>query len=667
MKKIIIFSAIFIVSVFKLSAQTQGIRYQAILIDENNKEIPGIDVQGNYLPNQTLTMRFSITDENEVVDYQEEHQTQTDKYGMINLTIGWGTPTLSSPGTFMDIDWNGTPKNLEVEISLGSGSDGFIEFSVEELTFVPYAYHRNISATGTMIIDGVSDLNSDLNVNNGSATTLTGDLTVDQNTALNGNVSVNNNSTTTLTGDLTVDQNTALNGNLTVNNNSPTNLSGDLTVEGETNLENLNISTLNSVSDEATYVASFENTNNGQGDGIKIKLGKRATKNDPAAISGDLSAREFLGEVSEEDFNTLKGLLDGALSSSDLTYLSALAVPTADDALALASTVCELTESIGNSLVGFLNSNLGLPVTLGPYGVSIAGVGYNVVPKVTLVPKLPKMNLPCGALGDGFMLPNIRFTDIDNPLDNENRFIEFTDNDDFSMGAIKAESIENWSRKYLDPVFIFTLYSTFKGIDKSKIMPRVRVIGLDIAKSYLQVGVQYSSGNGDYAEWLERDDPDEIIEAGDIIGVKGGKITKELTDAEQVMAISYRPIVLGNTPKAGMEYLGNNVAFMGQIPVKIMGPVHSGDFIVGKGEIRGYGVAVHPEDMSLEDYKHAVGRSWDENASNGPKLVNTVVGLHNGNYLNILKQYNERLENSETRLKNLEDKFEQLMNNNSID
>ena len=30
-----------------------------------------------------------------------------------------------------------------------------------------------------------------------------------------------------------------------------------------------------------------------------------------------------------------------------------------------------------------------------------------------------------------------------------------------------------------------------------------------------------------------------------------------------------------------MNTLGNKVAFMGQIPVKVMGPVETGDYIVG--------------------------------------------------------------------------------------
>ncbi|MDF1550675.1 MAG: hypothetical protein P1P88_22830, partial [Bacteroidales bacterium] len=586
MKKILLLS-LFLSAFISLFGQSQGISYQAVLINDNDKEIPGIDVQGNYLPNQALTLRFSIIDANGVIDYQEEQQTATDGYGMINLVIGWGTATSLSPGSFSDIDWNGSPKDLRVEISLGDLSSDFAEFSQENLTFVPYAFHRNITATGSMIIDGPTDLNNSLNVNN--------------------------NSPANLSGTLSVDGITDLNSDLNVNNGSAAYFSGDLSVLGQTTLEDVDLKTLNSVSDEATFVATFENTNNGNGDGIKIKLGKRATKNDPDAQAADATVKAFLGELSQAELDAMTGILDGNLSSSDLIYLTQLAVPTTEDALALAATACELTETIGNSLINFLNTELSLPVTIGPYGVSVAGVGYDVVPELTLVPTIPSINLPCDALGTGFELPSINFTDISDPLNKENLFIEFTDNNDFSMGAIKAQSIENWTVQYLDPVFLYDLYLAFKGLDKSKILPTVHLKGLQTAKSYLAIGVQYSSGNGDYAEWLERIDRNEKIGAGDIVGVIGGKITKDLTNAEQVMAVSHHPIVLGNTPKAGEEYLGNNVAFMGQIPVKIMGPVNSGDYIVGKGEIPGYGFAISPNDIKPDDLKYLVGRSWETN------------------------------------------------------
>lgn len=679
-------------TIIESMGQSQGIRYQAVLIDENEKEIPGIDVEGNYLPNQELTIRFTILDENEAIDYQEEHQTLTDDYGMINVTIGLGSTTTESPGEFTDIDWDGTPKSLSVEIMLSGISPEFAEFSSEELKFVPYAYHRNITATGTMIIDGTTDLNSDLTVNNSSPTYLTGSLTVDETTDLNSDLNINNGSPANLSGSLTVDGISNLNNELNVNNASPTNLSGslnvdaatnlndelnvnngsqahfsgDVTVLGESTLANVNLTTLNSVSNQESFVATFENTNGNTGDGIKIKLGKTAAKNNNSATILENEVKEYFGEVTTAEFNSIAGILDGNLSVTDLGYLTSLAVPTnpeeaAQEALALTATVCELTTLVGNQLIEHLSSALSL-------STPEVDLGIVTIPSLSIdidIPGIPT-NL-CSALGNGYDLPHVAVSDITgtNPLDYENRFIEFTDNEDFTMGAIKAESIENWAHRYINPAFIFELIVAFKGLDKILVMPKVKAIGAEIAKSYLAIGVSYSSGNGDYAEWLERLDSTERISTGDIVGVIGGKITKDLTDAQQVMAISSHPIVLGNAPKINEEHLGNNVAFMGQIPVKIMGPVKSGDYIVGKGEIPGYGVAINPENMTLDDFKNSVGRSWENNTSSGPKMVNTVIGMHNGNYLNILKKYEERITKSENRLKNIEEKLDLILKKDS--
>ncbi|MFL2991815.1 MAG: hypothetical protein ACJZZ7_08210 [Cytophagales bacterium] len=120
--------------------------------------------------------------------------------------------------------------------------------------------------------------------------------------------------------------------------------------------------------------------------------------------------------------------------------------------------------------------------------------------------------------------------------------------------------------------------------------------------------------------------------------VKGAKITKDLKDLEQVMVVSHKPIVLGNIPEEGKTHLGNNVAFMGQVPVKVIGPVSSGDYIVAHGEISGYGKAINPKEMISEKFRFAVGRSWDTNLNDGPKLVNTVIGVHNGDWVNIFKK-----------------------------
>ena len=109
-----------------------------------------------------------------------------------------------------------------------------------------------------------------------------------------------------------------------------------------------------------------------------------------------------------------------------------------------------------------------------------------------------------------------------------------------------------------------------------------------------------------------------------------------------------------------MEHTGNNVAFMGQIPVKVMGPVSSGDYIVASGTVPGYAKAVNPELMTLEDFNHAVGRSWEDSDIDGPHMVNTIIGMHNGDYLNVLQRFESRMKSAECRLQDIEATLEGL-------
>ena len=123
------------------------------------------------------------------------------------------------------------------------------------------------------------------------------------------------------------------------------------------------------------------------------------------------------------------------------------------------------------------------------------------------------------------------------------------------------------------------------------------------------------------------------------------------------MVISHKPIVLGNMPNDVDRFRGNDVAFMGQVPVKVMGAVTTGDYIVAKGSVRGYGVAIHPADMTPTDFTNAVGRSWDNAPMNGPKMVNTVIGVHNGEWAKIVRKIEQRQANTLQRLNTLESKL----------
>ena len=153
------------------------------------------------------------------------------------------------------------------------------------------------------------------------------------------------------------------------------------------------------------------------------------------------------------------------------------------------------------------------------------------------------------------------------------------------------------------------------------------------------------------------------ITAGDIVAVKGGKISRDLTGAEQVMAVSYRPIVLGNIPDMHKENKGNKVAFMGQLPVKLMGPVRSGDYIVAFTKFPGYGMAISPNKMQAHDYNLTVGRAWQTNLQEGPKLINTIVGNHNKTILEIVTEEERQLSVLDKRINALDEKANAYLHN----
>jgi hypothetical protein len=159
--------------------------------------------------------------------------------------------------------------------------------------------------------------------------------------------------------------------------------------------------------------------------------------------------------------------------------------------------------------------------------------------------------------------------------------------------------------------------------------------GYDVAN----LGVSFASGSGDYAEWLPRLVEAEDIEAGDIVGIVAGKITKSTAGAQQVRLISTSPIVLGNAPADVEQYLYEKVALMGQVPVKVRGVVNDGDYIIPSGLADGVGIPVHPDEMTADEYVKVVGRAWSSSDQPQVKFVNIAVGLNAGDIANVVKRH----------------------------
>ena len=559
------------------------------------------------------------------------------------------------------------------------------------ITTITNTTQSNTKDNGAVVVEGGVGIEKNLNVggavNFGGASSFGGQLHITDLTQ----------STSTSTGALIVDGGTGIGKNLNVGGatdlTGAANLQNTLDVTGAAHLKNtlvtdgatsINNSLTITKSDE-NFVAEIINTNDGAGDGLKIKLGRAKTVYSPPAAPS----------FTEEQINQFKDLIRCDYTGNRLTLLGNIV---ASDLEETGKAIAGIAVGAGNMIVDVINSKLSLPLKIGPYqtpafhildkttlfgGLDLGLLGsipkleipaldvpaLDVLPQVTVMPRIPQIDLTSIGI-PSIDITNLSFWGLDfnfcltdaagsSPLGNSNEFIRFADKDDNKVGSIRGVSLTNWASNYLNPTFLYKLRGALLSskVDKFHAQYHFKALITDALNDYRKIGVEYTSGNGDYAEWLERMDKDELISAGDIVAVSAGKITKNLKGAEQVMVVSSNPIMLGNTPAEGKIYQGNNIAFMGQVPVKILGPVTTGDFIIGQTNTPGYGIAKHPSQMTIEDFKNAVGRSWVTDESDDPKMVNTVVGVHNNNFIEVVKELKQKQQDTDARLKAIETKL----------
>jgi len=881
-------------------AQTDGISYQAVIIDPNVQELPGNNATGNILPNTRVSLQFTILNDTGGVDYQEIQNTTTDPFGMINVFIGSGP---AQSGSFSEINWDGTPKDLKVDIDF-NGGNAFQSLSEQKLTFVPFAFHRNIIATGDMTIEGNSEFNGSGIFN--ADVSVFGNTLLDQEVVINGTITVN--ADTQLNQGLTVEGETQLNNSLSVNNASPTQLSGTLNVLGETNLENtmqvngeatfnnrLNvtqnnptqlggtltvegITTLNNdfiingetfmnngltvtgntvlngelLVEEETTVQENLNVNGIANVALGLKVnnesasfltgtlevdGATQIKNtlqvtDETLIEGVTTITKSLdvgqelrvgGETNLNDTVTvLNGAttnLSGALNVQGTTNLeSALNVNNMsvsnlsgelnvegisnlnNDLNVTGISNLEDNFNVNNAAVSNLSGDLNvtgittLNNDLNVNGISNFNDDVNINGELIIDDKIEATGLYIssdeGVEGDYVAVfentngsqdaDGIAIILDTGTLSIDNHFVSFYGADDYLAGRIESydliggdlwesfpipdfntlfnvfdfTQVLEWTPPSLsftdgalptaafnpgtrprltegdpgsvvdpdcegsnsnelefcvpgvfeynfkfgnfpslsfapgefpEPTFdIGTLNLNFDGFfnpsaglqASNQIGEMVgwgmrngypgyiptshwQIVAAPLVLAAKQVarnqGIVYGSKGADYAEWLEKENPEENYMFGEVVGVKGGKISRNTQDADQVMTISYNPIVLGNMPEQGKEEHFEKVGFMGQVPALVAGGVEIGDFIVASGNNDGYAIAISPEDIKLENLKNIIGRAWSESDPSGLSMINVSVGLKTNEWIMIFQQ-------QETKIQTLQEQLEDLQN-----
>src|SRR5690554_3496034 len=120
-----VFLAILLVGIsVKGYTQADGINYQAAIRDGSD----------NLVKNQSIDLKFTISEGATAVFTEEHKSITTSAQGLVNVVIGKGT---ALTGTFNDVDWlSNKQENLEVEVDLGSG---YVSVGKQDFQAVPYA------------------------------------------------------------------------------------------------------------------------------------------------------------------------------------------------------------------------------------------------------------------------------------------------------------------------------------------------------------------------------------------------------------------------------------------------------------------------------------------------------------------------------------------------
>ncbi len=257
--------------------------------------------------------------------------------------------------------------------------------------------------------------------------------------------------------------------------------------------------------------------------------------------------------------------------------------------------------------------------------------------------------------------------------DGENHYISFVGADNIIHGRIEGQT---WDEKqvnnfeYMFEAANLALELSFQALELGAELLELHflsaaITAAELASTAIRIavwvggnqsrsGVAYESGSADYAEWLEKNNATDKFTFGDIVGVNGGKISKKTIGAEKLMVISMAPIVLGNLPEKGNEHNFEKVAFMGQVPVKVSGEVHPGDYILASELNDGFGVALNPGKMMLADYKRIVGVAWSVTSfSSNISMVNTAVGINNNDLVGQLMQQQGEISQLKNSINNL--------------
>ncbi|WP_235297926.1 autotransporter outer membrane beta-barrel domain-containing protein [Portibacter marinus] len=648
---------------------------------------------GNDLTVQQ-NVEINISGGNSIVhgDLDVVDQSSTNLTGTLNVD---GTTDLNSS---LDVN-NASPTNLTGTLNVDGTTD--LNSSLDVNNTSP------TNLTGTLNVDGTTDLNSSLDVNNASPTNLTGILNVDGTTDLNSSLDVNNASSTNLTGTLNVDGTTDLNSSLDVNNASPTNLTGTLNVDGTTDL-NSSLDVNNASPTNLTGTLNVDGTTD-------LNSSLDVNNASPTNLTGTLNVDGTTDLNSSLDVNNasptnLTGTLnvDGTTSLTNLTMSGNINITSTTP-----STDCETGSIVtdgGLGVAGDVNVGGGVHVKGNGYAtgaqenfddhvVRIEGGNHGIAVKSNFNTPTRNANFMTffGANGaplariEGFrgiggagQTQMVSAMIVEGAQSNDSVAVTQTNQSlDQDPAGVPASAEQFFNSDYGFALltgaleFVYTIVAFVINL-----VGAVATIGIfgdfddvywgavDMVKSgimfggivlynELNLGATFESGGADYAEWLEAADQTEQFSFGDVVGLKSGMVSKHFEEAEKYMVISKNPGIVGAMPKTEDKRHYEKVAFMGQVPVKTIGDVKKGQYLLPSVSEPGVAMAVAKEDMKARDYSRIIGIAWDDSDPNRIfNYINTAVGINANDMSMVIENMQVMLNRLQSSMQELNPNFE---------
>ncbi|MES2965528.1 MAG: hypothetical protein V4760_16730, partial [Bdellovibrionota bacterium] len=143
----------------------------------------------------------------------------------------------------------------------------------------------------------------------------------------------------------------------------------------------------------------------------------------------------------------------------------------------------------------------------------------------------------------------------------------------------------------------------------------VMYVGRDTGTSRsINAAGSINATGADFAEWVPWTSASPKPEAGSLIKYKK---TWVVVSSKETAAF------IGNDTQDEANSI--LIAFVGQVPVKVKGPVKEGDLIIPMKD--GYGIAVDADEATFAQYKKAVGTAWEASTIIGVKKVKVAVGI----------------------------------------